>query len=103
MDEENRRTLDSGGLGPPGRGVATTLETREMTLVDDPHLLDAREFVEACENCVDTAFLTFDYLLEAVMDGDPATEYLMLRAATCPSCGSNIYEKTRIVPCQAEA
>jgi hypothetical protein len=98
MDEENGRTLDPGGWGPD-RAVASEVETRELVLVDDPHLLDAREFVQACESCVDTAFLTFDYLLEAVMEGDPATDYLMLRAASCPSCGSHIYEKTRIVPC----
>lgn len=102
MDEENGRTLDSGGLGQPHRAVASAVETRDLVLVDDPQILEAREFVQACESCVDAVFLTFDYLLEAVTEGDPGTDYFMLRATTCPSCGSSIHEKTRIVPCQLE-
>ena len=87
----------------PDRGVATAVETRDLVLVDDAQLLDAREFVQACERCADTAYLAFDYLLEAVMDGDPTTDYLMLKAATCPSCGTPIYEKTLVVPSEPEA
>ena len=70
----------------------------DVVLVDEGVLLEAQEYLVACEHCAANAAMTFDYLLDAVTGCDPTlTEYLMCRAARCPRCGREVTEKTQVV------
>jgi hypothetical protein len=55
-------------------------------------------WVSACERCAENAAVTLNYLLDALTGCDPhSTEYVMCRAARCPSCSGEITEKTLVV------
>jgi hypothetical protein len=99
MMEDEIRPESQGFGGPLGKeaSVLPVLESTTVVLVDERDLFDAWQFVAACERCFPGASLRFDYLIEAVMDGEPSTEYLMWRLVSCPACGNDIHEKTRIV------
>ena len=76
----------------------TRVEDIDIVLATEATLLQAQEYVSACEHCSEDASITFDYLLDAITGCDPSiTEYLMCRAAKCPDCFSRLTEKTRIV------
>jgi hypothetical protein len=69
-----------------------------VVLVDEATLMAARAFVTGCRSCAPHATMTFEYLLDAVTDGDPTiTEYVMGRPVACPRCGAQISEKTLVV------
>jgi hypothetical protein len=72
-------------------------EATKVTLVCESAVREAQAFVSACENCVENAAISFDYLLDAVTGCEPAvTEYLMRRIPRCPVCRRAITEKTKI-------
>jgi len=78
----------------PGRPC---IEEIEIVLIGEPLLRRTERWVSACEHCSEIAPVTFDYLLDALTDSDPKrTEYLMCRPARCPSCASEITEKTLV-------
>ena len=74
-------------------------ELTDIFLLGEAQLMEAEDFVVACERCEEHAEISFDYLLDAVTGCDPAhTEYLMPRAAHCPQCRREVTEKTLIIP-----
>ena len=74
------------------------IEDIDVVLVEEALLLEAQEYLSACEHCVENAALPFDYLLDAVTGCDPTiTDYVMCRPAKCPACFRQITEKTLVV------
>ena len=73
------------------------VEEIDIVLVDEAVVLEAEQWLSACERCVDNAAIAVDYLLDALTGCNPAvTEYLMCRAARCPSCFAELNEKTLV-------
>ena len=74
------------------------IEEIDIVLVDEATVLDIQRCVCGCEHCAENAAISFDYLLDALTDRDPAiTEYLMYSPAKCQTCSANITEKTLVV------
>jgi hypothetical protein len=75
-----------------------SIEDLHVALIADQEVRQFQEFIEGCEMCSPDATLPFDYLLDELLGCDPtSTEYLMYRAAICPSCNHAITEKTLVV------
>ncbi len=73
-------------------------EQVDVVLIEEFVLLQAQDYVRACERCDATSTITFDYLLDELSGCDPArTEYLMRRPVKCMRCDGQITEKTLIV------
>src|SRR5262245_40653653 len=73
------------------------IEEINIVLVGETLLRRPERWVSGCEQCSEIAPITFDYLLDALTNYDPKkTEYLMCRAARCPSCLGEITEKTLV-------
>jgi hypothetical protein len=71
----------------------------EIVLVDEDDIAQAQESILGCEHCGEGAKISFDYLLDVVMESDHSeTEYLMCRRARCPGCSHEVNEKTLIIP-----
>jgi len=74
------------------------LDDTDVRLVDETLLAEAAGWISGCQRCAKGAEMTFDYVLDAVMDSsDPDTEYVMCRPVHCPRCQSEVTEKTFIV------
>jgi hypothetical protein len=74
------------------------IEEQDIVLIDEPALLEAQNFIGACERCSEIAELPFDQVLDALTGCDPTvTEYLLCRPAKCGSCEHDVLEKTLIV------
>jgi hypothetical protein len=70
----------------------------DIVFVDAGTLLEAESRIVHCERCCGDAELTFDYVLDALTQCDPAvTEYLLCRPAKCPTCLGDVTEKTLVV------
>src|SRR5262245_57998748 len=73
------------------------LEATDIVLIDELTLVDVELFVAGCEVCAENAAMSLEYVLDALTDSDPTvTEYLMCRPARCPSCSSQITEKSLV-------
>jgi hypothetical protein len=73
-------------------------EETNVVLVDETVLVEAQAHITGCEQCVPYAEITFDYILDAVTEHDPAvTEYVLCRAAKCPRCNEEVTEKTFVI------
>jgi hypothetical protein len=78
--------------------TATSLDDTDVILVDEAVLTEAACWISGCQRCTKGAEMTFDYVLDAVMDSDdPSTEYVMCRPVHCPRCQREVTEKTFIV------
>lgn len=76
----------------------SAMEDTDVRLVDETFLAEAACWISGCQRCAKGAEMTFDYILDAVMDSDdPNTEYVMCRPVHCPKCQSEVTEKTFIV------
>ena len=73
------------------------VQTTEIVMIGDAMLTMTEHWLTACEHCASNATIALDYLLDALLGCDPATEYVMCRPARCPSCSSEITEKTLVV------
>ena len=73
------------------------VEETNIVFVGEALLAEIEQWVSACEFCDNKATLALDYLLDAVTDGDPSAEYLMLRPVRCPSCLREVTERTLVV------
>jgi hypothetical protein len=68
-----------------------------IVFIGEATLTEAERWLKACERCERNATLALDCLLDALTDSDPqVTEYLMVRPARCPSCSSQVNERTRV-------
>jgi hypothetical protein len=75
-----------------------TLEDADVVLVDERVLREAQGFVAGCGQCIPSAEMTFDYILDEVTGCDPtSTEYVLCHPAKCPRCAREITEKTLVV------
>jgi hypothetical protein len=75
-----------------------SVEEIEIVFLDESFLAEAEQCLFACEYCAENAVIALDYLLDVLTGCDPTvTEYLMCRPACCPSCSSQITEKTLVV------
>jgi hypothetical protein len=75
-----------------------SLDETDVILVDEALLAEAACWITGCQRCTKGADMTFDYVLDAVMDSsDPNTEYVMCRPVHCPRCQREVTEKTFIV------
>jgi len=75
------------------------LEEINLFLVEEPLLLEAQEWIGTCEHCSDRAEYSFDQILDSITGCDPmVTEYVLCRAAACPSCHGEVTEKTLVSP-----
>ena len=90
--------------GEPGRhapatySISTSLDDTDVVLVDEALLAEAACWISGCHRCTKGAGMTFDYVLDAIMDSDdPNTEYVMCRPVHCPRCQREVTEKTFIV------
>jgi hypothetical protein len=73
-------------------------EETNVVLVDEAVLSEAQAHITGCEQCVPYAEMTFDYILDAVTERDPAsTEYVLRRPAKCPRCNEDVTEKTFVI------
>ena len=89
--------VSSAELGRPARDL-------RIALSDGSEMVEALEYVSACEHCVENATIPFDYIIDAVTDCDPtATRYVMCEPLICPACGGEIREGTRVLPHHAAA
>jgi hypothetical protein len=80
------------------REFEPTLEGADVVLIDEPVLREAQGFVAGCGQCVPSAEMTFDYILDEVTGCDPtSTEYVLCHPAKCPRCKHEITEKTLVV------
>ncbi len=90
-----------GEAGKPAAVVypaTPSLEDTEVILVDETVLAEAVCWITGCQRCTKGADMTFDYVLDAMMDSDdPTTEYVMCRPVHCPRCHREVTEKTFIV------
>ena len=78
--------------------VAPSLDDTDVILVDEGMLAEAACWITGCQRCTKGADMTFDYVLDAVMNSsDPNTEYVMCRPVPCPRCKREVTEKTFIV------
>jgi len=69
-----------------------------VVLINESFLAEAANWITGCQCCTKGAEMTFDYILDAIMDSeDPNTEYVMCRPVQCPRCQGEVTEKTRIV------
>ena len=74
------------------------LDETNVVLIDEEVFFQAQDFVRGCENCNESALMSFDYLLDAVTQCDPTmTEYAMCHTARCPHCHADITEKTLVL------
>jgi hypothetical protein len=74
------------------------LDETDVILVDEEVLAEAACWITGCQRCTKGAEMTFDYVLDAVMDSDdPNTEYVMCHPVPCPRCQQEVTEKTLIV------
>jgi hypothetical protein len=70
-------------------------EETNVVLIDEGMVAEAQACISGCEHCVANTETTFDYVLDAVTNCDPAmTEYLLCGPAKCPRCGHEVTEKT---------
>ena len=90
--------------GEPGRQTAVaypaspSMDDTDVILVDEAVLAEAACWITGCQRCTKGAEMTFDYVLDAVVDSeDPNTEYVMCRPVHCPRCQREVTEKTFIV------
>jgi len=72
------------------------VEEAEVILVGDAVLNEVDQWVMGCQRCARNATVPLDYLLDALMEGDSLAEYLIFRPLRCPSCSSEITEKTLV-------
>jgi hypothetical protein len=73
------------------------LEETEFVLLDICDVKTAHAVVIGCEECCPDSEIPFDWILDQVTSRDPkVTEYLMPTAVCCPSCDSEIHEKTLV-------
>jgi hypothetical protein len=90
--------------GEPSRQAAATypasdyMDDTDVILVDETILSEAAHWISGCQGCTKGAEMTFDYVLDAVMNSeDPTTEYVMCHPIHCPRCEREVTEKTFIV------
>ena len=77
--------------------VERCVERINIVLVGEALLGETEQWLSACEQCAENVAITLDYLLDALTGCDPRwTEYVMCRPARCPSCSSEIREKTLV-------
>ena len=77
--------------------VARAVEDVNIVLVGEALLSELELWLSACERCVSNAVITLDYVLDALTGADPqVTEYVMCRPTRCPTCSSQINEKTLV-------
>ncbi len=80
------------------RDFEPSLDDTDVVLVDEPVLREAQGFVAGCGDCIPSAEMTFDYILDEVTGCDPtSTEYVLCHPAKCPRCKREITEKTLVV------
>lgn len=91
--------------GEPRRQIAVSYpatpfldDDTNVVLVNESLLAEAAAWISGCQCCTKGAEMTFDYILDAIMDSeDPNTEYVMCRPVHCPRCQGEVTEKTCIV------
>jgi len=78
------------------RQLTLTEKHKTVVLVDEATVAETEQWLSACERCVDQAAIAFVYLLDALMECEAVTEYLMCRPARCPNCSGEVSETTLV-------
>jgi hypothetical protein len=85
--------------GPPLLYFDVPIEETNVVLVHEDLLTEAEQWIACCEHCYERCEHSFDQILDALTECDPAnTEYLMCREAKCPRCHNSVTEKTLVSP-----
>jgi len=97
-DENNDHTDGEPDATGDLREWSPAPEELKGKVVDEASLLEAQDWISACEHCVGHALIAFNYLLDVVTGCDPTrTRHLMRRTAECPRCGHEVRERTLVV------
>ena len=75
-------------------------EQQTVVLIAEDQIGRLQTMIESCEHCSSSAEIPFDRVLDGVTGRDPgATDYILQSPAHCPSCRSEVTEKT-LVSCE---
>ena len=78
------------------------LEGTDIVTVGQISLTRAYELVTACSACSQSAYRSFESVLNQLLGGDQAIQYLLTDPMECPRCGSTLLEGTRVSTCQID-
>ena len=72
----------------------TSRRQAPIVLVDEETVTESELWLSGCERCVDHALIPFVYVLDALIEGEATTEYVLYRVPKCPRCSGEIFEST---------
>ncbi len=70
-----------------------------VVFIDEDILIQAEQWITACEHCSENAEVLFDQILDSLTGCNPTiTDYVICRQAKCPCCNHAVTEKTLVIP-----
>ena len=78
------------------------LQGTEIITVGQASVARAYELVTACSACSESAHRPFESVLNQILGGKGAIQYLLATPMECPRCGSTLLEGTRVSTCKTD-